>query len=205
MRLIVIAKAPAVGRAKTRLCPPCTPAQAADLAAAALRDTLDVVQAVTQADPVLVLDGDPPDGIGAELSVIAQRGEGLDERLAAAFSDAGAPALLIGMDTPQVTPDLLSGAVDELERPGVDAVLGRSPDGGWWAAGLTRADPRAFVGVPMSTHTTADAQLDRWHELGLQTRLLPELRDVDTFADALAVAADAPGTRFARTLQTMHA
>lgn len=222
MRLIVIAKAPAAGRAKTRLCPPCTPAQAADLAAAALRDTLDVVQAVTQADPVLVLDGDidawtggpsdrirrtggPSEGLGSGLPVIAQRGGGLDERLAAAFEDAGAPALLIGMDTPQVTPDLLAGAVDELARPGIDAVLGRSPDGGWWAAGLTRADARAFVGVPMSTHATADAQLDRWRELGLRTRLLPELRDVDTFADALAVAADAPGTRFARTLQTMHA
>ena len=88
--LLVIAKEPVPGRVKTRLTPPCTPEQAAALARAALEDTLAAALAVDrEIRRVLVLDGEPgtwaPDGF----ELIAQRGEGLAERLAAAFEDAG--------------------------------------------------------------------------------------------------------------------
>jgi len=195
--LLVIAKAPRPGRTKTRLCPPCTPQEAARLADAALRDTLAAVAATPGVRRLLVLDGEPGAWMPRGFEVVPQRGEGLDERLGAAFEDAGGPAVLIGMDTPQVIPDRLLEAVSTLLTPGVDAVLGPAPDGGYWAVGLRDPDPRVFLGVPMSSPATASAQRRRLRALGLVTVELAELRDVDEIDDAVAVAAEAPASRFA--------
>ena len=198
MNLIVLAKAPVAGRAKTRLCPPCTPQRAADLARAALADTLDAVLVTPVARRVIALDGEPGDWLPAGFDVVAQRGGGLDERLAAAFDDVGGPALLIGMDTPQVSPALLTRALDALR--GADAVLGLAPDGGYWAIGLRRPAGAVFKGVPMSREDTGARQLARLREHGLRVAALPALRDVDVIADAHAVAALVPEGRFARVL-----
>jgi rSAM/selenodomain-associated transferase 1 len=198
-QLLVIAKAPVAGRVKTRLCPPCTPAEAAALASAALADTLAAAAlAERAARRVLVLDGLAGDWLPPGFDVIPQRGDGLAERLAAAFADAGEPALLIGMDTPQVTPALLDAGMAALD--GAGAVLGMAPDGGYWAIGLRRPDAAVFRGVPMSAPITAAVQAARLAALGLRTASLPPLRDVDTIADAHAVAAAAPGSRFAAAL-----
>ncbi|HEV2820151.1 MAG TPA: DUF2064 domain-containing protein, partial [Solirubrobacteraceae bacterium] len=99
--LAVIAKAPVAGRVKTRLCPPCTPQQAAALAAAALSDTLAAVAATPTHRRVLVLEGERGDWVPEGFEVIPQRGDGLAERLADAFATIGEPTLLVGMDTPQ--------------------------------------------------------------------------------------------------------
>jgi rSAM/selenodomain-associated transferase 1 len=204
--LAVIAKAPLAGRVKTRLCPPCTPWQAADLARAALRDTLAAMAgaAVVAARPVrrvIVLDGAAGAWVRDE-RVIAQRGAGLDERLAAAFEDLGTgPALIVGMDTPQLTAVLLADALAALDNH--DAVLGPATDGGYWGIGLRRADRRALLGVPMSVDRTLAAQRDRLGTLGLAMADAATLTDVDTIDDAVTVAAEAPQTAFARALTAM--
>jgi rSAM/selenodomain-associated transferase 1 len=198
--LVVLAKAPRAGLSKTRLCPPCTPHEAATLARAALADTLDAMLATPAARHVLALDGPVGEWIPAGVEVIVQRGRGLDERLAHAFADVGEPALLVGMDTPQVTATELAGGLGALMTPGMDAVLGPAPDGGYWAIGLRAPRTDAFLGVPMSNPHTGRAQLARLHALGLRVELLPALRDVDRIADAHAVAALAPRGRFARAL-----
>jgi rSAM/selenodomain-associated transferase 1 len=201
--LAVIAKSPEPGRVKTRLCPPCNPRQAAELAEAALRDTLAAVLATACGRRLLVLDGEPGEWADPALEVIPQRGDTLDERLAAAFEDAAGPTLLIGMDTPQVTPRLLGDGLRALAAPGVGAVLGPAPDGGFWAIGLRRPDARAFLGVPMSTARTGQAQLARLRSLGLRVRLLPALRDVDLFEDARAAAEAGKGTRFEAAFRSL--
>ena len=200
--LVIIAKAPVPGRVKTRLCPPCTPDQAATLAGAALADTLDAALAADAARRVLVLDGDPAPYRGRGFELLAQRGGGLDARLAGAFADVGGPALLIGMDTPQVTSALLDHGLGCL-RAGAPAVLGRAQDGGYWALGLREPDPRLLVGVPMSTPRTAIAQLARLRAHGRSPVLLPTLRDVDSMVDARAVAAAAPATRLAAAVAAL--
>jgi len=197
MPIIVMAKAPVPGRVKTRLCPPLTTEEAALVAEAALVDTLAAALASSAARVVLALDGEPGPWLPAGVDVISQRGSGFDERLTAAWSDVGGPALQIGMDTPQVTPALLDMASAVLEQPDTDAVLGLAEDGGWWCVGLRRADRAVFRGISMSRSDTGARQLARLGELGLRTATLPCLRDVDTIADAHAVAALAPGTRFA--------
>ncbi|WP_405982871.1 DUF2064 domain-containing protein [Streptomyces sp. NBC_00158] len=192
--LLVIAKEPVPGRAKTRLTPPFTPEQAAGLAEAALADTLAAVMATPADRHVLVLDGAPGPWLPPGFEVVPQCGGGLDERLAAAFAARTGPALLIGMDTPQVTPELLAPALD---FDAYDAWFGPAADGGFWALGLAAADPALLLGVPMSVPETGAVQYERLRGAGLRTGLLPRLRDVDTAADAAEVAALAPGGRFA--------
>jgi hypothetical protein len=203
--LVVIAKQPVAGRAKTRLCPPCTPGQAAVLAGAALADTLNTVARTPAARRVLVFDGDPGGWAPPGFEVVAQRGYGLADRLAAAFEDVGQPALLVGMDTPQLTPGLLIDGLAAIASRHADAVLGPALDGGYWSIGLdpSVAAPRAvFGGIPMSEDRTGAAQLARLHALGLgNVHEQPALRDIDTFADALAVAGLAPRTRFAAAVR----
>ena len=202
--MIVLAKEPVPGRVKTRLSPGFTAGQAAQLAAASLADTLAAVRGSAAPHRVLAWDGDPA-GWRAGFAVVRQPPGDLGGRLDAAFADTfdqvmpeGRPddgALLIGMDTPQVLPELLDVGWD-----GADALLGLSEDGGFWAIGLRRDRPAGvFRGVPMSTPRTGAAQLARLIELGLTVRLLPPLLDVDTPAAAEQVAYAFPDLAFSRT------
>jgi uncharacterized protein len=196
-QIVVVAKEPVPGRVKTRLCPPCSPRLAARIADAALRDTLEAVTRAEAARRVLLLDGDYQAPPGWE--VTAQQGDGLAQRLAnglVATAREGLATLLIGMDTPQVTPSLLSTVVDGLSS--TDAVLGMAHDGGWWALALR--DPRegaALAGVPMSRPDTGELNSKALLRQGLSVGLGPPLRDVDTIADVGEVAALCPGGRFA--------
>jgi len=198
--LIVIAKQPRPGFSKTRLCPPATPSQAADLAEAALADTLAAVASVPRRRRVLVLDGARGPWLPPGFEVIAQSEGGLEQRLAAAFEAVGGPALLVGMDTPQLSRDLLTGSAAALTEGGADAVIGPARDGGYWAIGLHDPDPRVFERIPMSSSRTCEAQLERLGDLGLRVKALESLEDVDTIASARAVAALCPRSRFAAAL-----
>lgn len=200
--LIVIAKAPVAGRSKTRLCPPCTPEQAADLARAALQDTLAAVLATRARRRVLVLDGELGTWLPDGLEVIPQRGDGLDERLAAAFEDVGEAAFLVGMDTPQLTASHLATGLEALGT--AESAYAPADDGGYWGIGLRTPDARIFAGVPMSADDTGARQRERLVALGLGVVDLPGLLDVDTIADARAVARLAPQSRFARALAAMR-
>lgn len=199
--LLIIAKAPVPGHSKTRLTPPCTPEQAAALAEAALVDTLAAVAAVPgERRRLLVLEGEPGDWVPDGFEVHPQRSGGLGDRLAGAFAAAGERAFLVGMDTPQLEAAHIQRGVVALEQDGVDAVLGRAPDGGYWAIGLRAPDERVFAEVPMSADDTGEVQRARMDGLGLGVAELEHLRDVDTIEDARAVAAERPGSRFARAL-----
>ncbi|MFI7588487.1 DUF2064 domain-containing protein [Spongisporangium articulatum] len=210
--VLVVAKAPVPGLAKTRLVPALGPRGAAEVAAAALLDTLDAATAAGRAlgvRPVVALTGDltaaaRADHVRAALArctVVPQRGDGFDERLAHAHVDAAGagPVVQIGMDTPQVTAELLMECADALTR--ADAALGAAEDGGWWMLALRDArEAMRLVGVPMSTPETGAATAAALRRGGLSVAEAPPLRDVDTAEDAWAVADLAPMTRFAVAL-----
>jgi glycosyltransferase A (GT-A) superfamily protein (DUF2064 family) len=201
--LLVIAKEPVPGRVKTRLTPPYAPWQAAALAEAALADTLDAVLRTPARRRVLVLDGAPGRWLPPGFEVAPQVAGRLDERLAAAFAGChDGPALLIGMDTPQVTPELLAPALAPGGWDDCDAWIGPAADGGFWALGLAGPTlaPGLIRGVPMSTDRTGEIQRRRLTDAGLRVRDLQTLRDVDTAADAAEVASAAPDSHFAAAL-----
>ena len=199
-QIVVIAKEPVPGRVKTRLTPPFTPLEAAALAEAALADTLDAVAETTVVRRVLALQGSPGRWLPRGFDVIGQRGTGLDERITWALVDARVtlplPVVLIGMDTPQVTPGLLAAAAEPLVAKTADATFGMAEDGGFWLLGLREVDPALILGVPMSQPDTGPQQLARLEQAGLRIKMLPELTDVDTLREAERVAAITPGSRF---------
>lgn len=209
--LLVVAKAPVAGRAKTRLTPPTPPESAAAIAAAGLLDTLEAA-AATGLPTAVAWTGESSAAVRAEevraalagTALVEQRGDGFAERLVAAHADVGRlfpdePILQIGMDTPQVTPELLTASMTRLLRADPpDAVLGRASDGGWWALGVARAQhAEALRDVPMSTPDTGLHTTSALRARGLRSEELPELSDVDTMVDAEAVAATVPRSRFA--------
>lgn len=209
--LLVVAKAPVAGFAKTRLASTVGTRVAARLAAAALLDTVDSARAVPGATVVCALTGDLTAAERAdELTdalrhcvVFPQRGATFADRLVHAHADVAArfpgwPVLQVGMDTPQLLPPLLTGALARLRD--TDAVLGLAADGGWWALGLRRpTDAHVLATVPMSRPDTGSRTLAALRTAGLRVEHLPMLSDVDTMADAILVATQAPESRFART------
>ena len=140
--------------------------------------------------------------------MISQRGRRLDERITWALTDARVtlpvPVVLIGMDTPQVTPPLLAAAAGPLVDRSADATFGLAEDGGFWMLGLREVDPDLILGVPMSRHDTGARQLARLEQAGLRIQMLPELTDVDTVREAERVAAATPGSAFAACMASLR-
>jgi len=213
--LLVVAKAPVPGLAKTRLAATVGAEAAASLAAAALLDTLDAVLAVDVAARVVALTGDL--GLAhrgdelrrvlARFHVVPQRGTGLGERLVAAHADSatvvGGPVLQIGMDTPQVGARLLLESARTLADPAVDGVFGPATDGGWWALGLSDPTRASFLtGIPMSQPDTGARTLDGLRRSVGTVQELAELTDVDTVDDLWPVAdLQPPDRRFRREVE----
>ena len=210
--LLVLAKAPEPGRVKTRLCPPLTPAEAADLAAAALLDTLDAVRAVPGGRCVVALAGRLVRGgsrgrVGRRAArrrdprASAVRTSGTASRPRTATPPACCPAARCcssGWTPRRSTRPCSPRPPHRCTAAPSTPSLGPAADGGWWALGLR--DPRAaaaIADVPTSRDDTGERTVHALRAAGLRVGLLPELTDVDTAADAVAVARTAPGTRFA--------
>ncbi len=215
--VLVVAKAPVPGLAKTRLCPPLTHAAAADVAAASFLDTLqsaseavgldrsrivvsmtgDLSSAARRDDVMTALDG---------CHLVDQRGSSFAQRLVGAHQDAGAlangsPVVQIGMDTPHVTAALLSSAAAQLSGP-TSAVIGEAIDGGWWLLAL--ADPSAAAAlarVPMSRADTAHLTRAALQSTGITVFDTFRLSDFDTWEDAVAVATEYPNLGFAASVR----
>jgi glycosyltransferase A (GT-A) superfamily protein (DUF2064 family) len=213
--VLVVAKAPVPGLAKTRLAAAVGAEAAASLAAAALLDTLDAVLAADVAARVVALTGDlglaqradELQSMLAGFDVLPQRGTGLDQRLVAAHADAatvaGGPVLQIGMDTPQVSARLLLESARSLADPAIDGVFGPATDGGWWALGLSDPARASFLhGIPTSQPDTGARTLEALRRSVSSVRELPELTDVDTVDDLWPVAdLQPPGSRFRRAVE----
>ena len=213
-RILVVAKAPVAGRVKTRLGAEIGMAAAAEVAAASLLDTMAACREGFGPDSCLLsLSGDFADAVrGDELirasqgwSVARQRGSTFAERLANAHVDVptGGPVVQVGMDTPQLTAALLAEVAAATDEH--DAVLGPAEDGGWWVLALRRPTAaRSLHDVAMSTPTTYDDTRRALVGEGLDVAVASTLRDVDTVADADAVAAEAGDGEFARAWRVVR-
>lgn len=206
--VLVIAKAPVPGLAKTRLALGIGAEAAAEIAAAALLDTLDAVADAASRARVVALTGDLDRACcGREIRdrlddfiVVPQRGGDFAQRLANAHADAaavtGLPVLQIGMDTPQVSAALLDTCGSALSD--ADAVLGMARDGGWWVLGVQDSRTAACLAdVEMSTSRTGVETIAALRNTGAKVTLAAELADVDTVDDIAEVRrACPPGSRF---------
>jgi glycosyltransferase A (GT-A) superfamily protein (DUF2064 family) len=207
LTIVVIAKECVPGRVKTRLHPPLTLEQAAEVAAGSLADTLELVASLPADRRVIAFAGTqlPPEALGFE--VLPQIEGDLDVRLGAVFDAIEGPMILIGMDTPQLTRDHFDEVLGDWSteaETGPDAWFGPASDGGWWGLALREPTGDVLRGVPMSRDDTGVLQLASLDAAGLRVGFLPEVNDVDTYEDALEVAALAPRTRFAEALTAIQ-
>jgi rSAM/selenodomain-associated transferase 1 len=199
--LAVMAKAPRAGKVKTRLSPPLTMEQCAEINICFLQDTTRNIAQVASSSPSTgmvcytpagdegAFDGLLPEGF----SLICQRGSGFGERLLCAAQDILAcgfgSVCLIDSDSPTLPAAALSEAVRELNRPGDRIVLGGSDDGGYYLIGMKQAHARVFEEITWSTSRVYAETLERVREIGVPLVELPLWYDVDDAA-TLRTASD---------------
>ncbi|MBY6537904.1 DUF2064 domain-containing protein [Rhodococcus sp. BP-349] len=211
--LLVIAKAPVPGFAKTRLMAAMSAEDAASVAAAALLDTLHAALQAPFARRVVAMTGDLGEAMRSDeirtllagFRVIDQRGDDFAQRLIHAHHDAAGsgPVVQIGMDTPQVDPAVLVEIGAALAPS--SAILGRAEDGGWWVLGLHDASgAQALRAVEMSTNRTGDDTRDVLQRSGLVVDAAPTLRDADELVDLAPIARQCrPDSEFARCVAAL--
>lgn len=183
----LVAKAPVAGQVKTRLCPPLSPAQAAELAAAMLADVAATVRETGL--PAWCVHAGPPQpvraAVGDDLPLRPQRGGDLGERLTACQRDLFGGGLerlvLLGGDVPTVDAALLAGALARADA--ADVVLGPARDGGYTLLVSHRPTPELFAGVDMGTERVLARTLARAREAGLAAATVDARHDLDTLAD----------------------
>jgi rSAM/selenodomain-associated transferase 1 len=202
-RVLVIAKAPVPGRAKTRLVPPLTDDEAAQLQSALLVDALDACR--REVDDVAILHADPAEAPAFErlapgTPLILQEGRGLEDALGRTFARhvAAGPVAIVSSDVPGLPPDSLARTFAALDG-GADVVLGPALDGGYWLIAMAEHHPELFREIPWSTPAVLGVTLARCGEAGLRVELLDAWRDLDTvvdlaFARRTADELDAPHT-----------
>ena len=183
-------KAPVAGSVKTRLVPPLTPQSAAELAAAFVQDAVrnagqiaGVLIAYSPIDGKDLLEPLLPD----DLHWTAQRGRDLGERMSAAMTDAAAlgfsPLVVIGTDSPTLSPTCLAEALQTLQSEAADIVLGPTDDGGYYLVGARQPQPGLFDAVAWSTDKALAQTAANAARLSLRCHLLPAWHDVDTGED----------------------
>ena len=184
--LLVVAKQPAAGHTKTRLCPPLSGDMAASLYECFLLDTLDIMRRVPDVQCTIVhLHGDKEGyfrRLAPDMVLMQQRGKTLGERLdhllTKALADGAARAVVMNSDSPTLPPSYIEQAFSRLDS--ADVVIGPSLDGGYYLIGLKQPQPRLLQEVQMSiSHVLADT-LALAKEIGVSVALLATWYDVDT-------------------------
>lgn len=194
--LLVIAKRPAAGQTKTRLCPPLSSEEAAELYEGFLQDVLNLARTVPAVSRFI--NYWPPDQAGyfqrlaPDFCLLPQSGDGLGARLDNALthclSHGFEQAAIFSSDSPTLPAGYLAQTFDLLDR--ADLVLGPCDDGGYYLIGLNQPRPRLLRDVAMSTPTVTRDTLALARVEGLQAAQLPVWYDVDTVADFQRLAAD---------------
>jgi rSAM/selenodomain-associated transferase 1 len=188
--LLVVAKRPAAGQTKTRLCPPLSGEAAAALYECFLRDTLDVMRQVPDVSRTVVYLPAGAEGyfraLAPDMALTPQRGADLGERLdtllTAALAGGVGQAVVMDSDSPTL-PAAYVAQTFELLASSADVVLGPCDDGGYYLIGLKQPQPRLLREVQMSTPYVVRDTLSLAAELGLRVALLPQWYDVDTAAE----------------------
>lgn len=202
--LAVMTKAPQAGQVKTRLVPPLTPNEAAELNKCFLRDTTAAISQIYNSRPMGGAEAATTTACGvavytpsgaesayidilpADFVLLPQRGVSFGERLYFAtvdlFQCGFESVCLIDSDSPTVPVENFAQAVKLLQRLGERIVLGPSDDGGYYLIGLKKPHREVFERIDWSTERVLDQTVRRAAESGLEVEFLPTGYDVDDAA-----------------------
>lgn len=196
--VIVFAKAPDAGKAKTRLIPALGTDGAAALQARLVRHTLTTAAAAQTMRMELWCAPGPEHPFFAscardfDVALFRQEGADLGARMAHAMARAvdRGPAVLIGTDCPALSARHLRLAHNALRE--YDAVIVPAEDGGYVLIGLKHFDADVFAGIAWGTDSVMAETRVRLAALGWRWGELPTLWDVDRPDDLLRLERDYP-------------
>ena len=212
----VMAKAPRPGFAKTRLCPPLQPTQAAALSAAFLRDITENIALAARLAPIAgyityapagqeaLFDGHLAAGTGLLLadgaidapSGVQGFGKCLLHAIQAMLALGHGSAVVLNSDSPTLPTSLLARTARALAEDPARVVLGPADDGGYYLLGMTEAHAHLFADIAWSSASVAETTRQRAAELDLPVVELPTWYDVDDEAALRRLlAGDLPGDR----------
>src|SRR6266545_1777999 len=194
----IMAKAPRAGEVKTRLCPPLSLADAAELYRRFLLDKIEQVRALSMASLAIAYTPAEARAFFEEVApgfvLIPQRGADLGDRLAnslGALLDTGyRGALAIDSDTPTLPLGFLQQALDLITTPEIDVVLGPTEDGGYYLIGLRTVHHELFETMAWSTSQVLPETIRRADAKGLRVACLPPWYDIDTPDDLARLQAE---------------
>ncbi len=207
-QVLIVAKAPAPHRSKTRLVPPLDPEQAAELQRTLLLDTLASCRA--EAEDVALLYADPDERsalaalAGPETELVLQQGRGLEDALRLGLAErlSRGPTAIVSSDIPGVPPGSIRKAFSELDR-GAEVVLGPAEDGGYWLIAMRERNDAPFREIPWSTPAVLPVTRRRCEAAGLRVVELERWRDIDTAVDLAFVSRDRATLIAPRTLELL--
>ena len=182
--LIIFTRYPIPGTTKTRLIPALGENGAADLQRELTEHTLNRVKGLT-ADISVYFSGGSlgqmQGWLGYKWQYVRQTGETLGDRLIHAMTQSQqkgyARTVIIGIDCPGITTEILTEAFTALEEK--DTVFGEAADGGYYLVGLQRLVPEIFTDMSWGTETVLAETLTKTEALDLETELLQTLNDID--------------------------
>ena len=189
--LVILTKAPQPGQSKTRLVPPLSYAEAADLARTLLLDQLQNLATFGGARLFIAFTPETAAGffdgfIAQGFTCFAQRGQSLGERMSHAFehlfASGFANVILIGSDLPALPVRFLQQAYAWLENS-ADIVLGPSADGGYYLIAMNRMITAIFDDIGWSSSDVLSQTIQKLDDLSLKHELLCEWYDIDTAKD----------------------
>ncbi|HEX9023956.1 MAG TPA: TIGR04282 family arsenosugar biosynthesis glycosyltransferase [Geobacteraceae bacterium] len=191
--LLIFAKKPLPGKVKTRMVPPLSPLQAAELYGCMLGDVLAKAARYAAAEGRFLFyeeadqAGEYFTGRSGGMTSLPQCGADLGERMAEAFRAVFArgygAAVVIGTDAPDLPLHFIDMAFQRLEGGDCEAVFGPCEDGGYYLLGMKKLHSQLFRDVPWSSGAVLQVSLQRAWDAGIAVSLLPSWHDVDTAAD----------------------
>ena len=185
--LAVFARAPELGRVKTRLCPPFTADEAVRFHRALVEDTLDHLGKLNRPDLSRVLllsrpllqatDLDVPRGWMVGIQSPGDLGAKLSGFFQGAFRREVLRVVVVGCDSPTLPLDVVDDAFEDLTR--VDVTLGPAADGGYYLIGARLFLPDLFLAISWGTEDVLRQTRDVLDRLGHRYHLLVPWYDVD--------------------------
>ncbi len=192
--VVMMTKAPVPFEVKTRLCPELSPEQAAELSKLFIQDMVDELGGLAQGLASFALAYTPREAeahftamLPASVPMFSQPEGGLGERMAGIFErifqEDYERVVVVGSDLPDLPRRIIANAIQALEQPERDLVLGPTPDGGYYLIGLKRPVPEIFHDIPWSTGEVLERTLEKARGVGLSFSLVERWDDIDTYGD----------------------
>src|SRR5882757_7066313 len=192
--LVIMAKAPRPGEVKTRLAPSLSPAAVVDFYCCLLDDTLALARSLADVEVAIMCPDSDVNELarlaGNEVSVVAQKGEGLAAGLTSVFAHFAEGhkrrTIAFNSDSPHLPRSVLEDAFETLATH--DVVVGPTHDGGYYLVGAKASYPALFESDPMGTKSALDRLLTRTKALELSTGLTEAFYDIDVANDLILLA-----------------